>query len=253
MTSRPQSYIEGEDPDSQHAKSKRGSKVTTEKVALLVLCFLLAVAFVVIYRLSFEHMRTKKMLKNLEGLKKECECVIKNQNVTESKPCSQPEVKINEPCSKCGEGWEHHGGKCYNFSVSKSSWTESRGECRAKGGDLVKIDSREEQKFLDQRLKDIMNYPQDKFWFGLTDSAEEGRWLWVDGSLLDKSLIYWGYNEPDDWKGDYPDGEDCGRMGVKGETSDLNSWFDASCNVAHRSICEKPEITGQPTKASVQI
>uniref|UniRef100_A0A3Q2VDM1 C-type lectin domain-containing protein n=1 Tax=Haplochromis burtoni TaxID=8153 RepID=A0A3Q2VDM1_HAPBU len=92
----------------------------------------------------------------------------------------------DEPCSKCGEGWEHHGGKCYYFSVSKSSWTVSRGECRSKGGDLVKIDSREEQKFLDQRLKDIMNYPQDKFWFGLTDSAEEGRWLWVDGSLLDK-------------------------------------------------------------------
>uniref|UniRef100_A0A669DAK4 C-type lectin domain-containing protein n=1 Tax=Oreochromis niloticus TaxID=8128 RepID=A0A669DAK4_ORENI len=125
--------------------------------------------------------------------------------------------------------WEHHGGKCYYFSVSKSSWTESRGECRAKGGDLVKIDSREEQKFLDQRLKDIMNYPQDKFWFGLTDSAEEGRWLWVDGSLLDKRFDYWEYF--------------C-------ETSDLNSWFDASCNVAHRSICEKPEITGQPTKAS---
>uniref|UniRef100_A0A3Q2XF64 C-type lectin domain-containing protein n=1 Tax=Haplochromis burtoni TaxID=8153 RepID=A0A3Q2XF64_HAPBU len=77
----------------------------------------------------------------------------------------------NEPCSKCEEGWEHHGGKCYYFSVSKSSWTVSRGGCR---------------KFLDQRLKDIMNYPQDKFWFGLTDSAEEGRWLWVDGSLLDK-------------------------------------------------------------------
>uniref|UniRef100_A0A668RTS2 C-type lectin domain-containing protein n=1 Tax=Oreochromis aureus TaxID=47969 RepID=A0A668RTS2_OREAU len=113
--------------------------------------------------------------------------------------------------------WEHHGRKCYYFSVSKSSWTESRGECRAKGGDLVKIDSREEQKFLDQRLKDIMNYPQDKFWFGLTDSAEEGRWLWVDGSSLCSffRLIYWGYNEPDDWKGDYPDGEDCGRMGVK--------------------------------------
>uniref|UniRef100_A0A3Q4MZL4 C-type lectin domain-containing protein n=1 Tax=Neolamprologus brichardi TaxID=32507 RepID=A0A3Q4MZL4_NEOBR len=94
----------------------------------------------------------------------------------------------DEPCSKCGEDWEHHGGKCYYFSTRKSSWTESRGECRSKGGDLVKIDSREEQKFLDQRLKDIMNYPQDKFWFGLTDSAEEGRWLWVDGSILHSSL-----------------------------------------------------------------
>uniref|UniRef100_A0A3Q4HIV8 C-type lectin domain-containing protein n=1 Tax=Neolamprologus brichardi TaxID=32507 RepID=A0A3Q4HIV8_NEOBR len=143
----------------------------------------------------------------------------------------------DEPCSKCGEDWEHHGGKCYYFSTRKSSWTESRGECRSKGGDLVKIDSREE-------LKDIMNYPQDKFWFGLTDSAEEGRWLWVDGSLLEKRFDYWDY---------FCSFTRTGRMGVKGETSDLNSWFDASCNVAHRGICEKPEITGQPTKASVQI
>ena len=41
--------------------------------------------------------------------------------------------------------WERRGGKYYYFSTMKSSWTKSRDECRRKGGDLVKIDSREEQ------------------------------------------------------------------------------------------------------------
>uniref|UniRef100_A0A668RY63 C-type lectin domain-containing protein n=1 Tax=Oreochromis aureus TaxID=47969 RepID=A0A668RY63_OREAU len=111
-----------------------------------------------------------------------------------------------DPCSKCEEGWEQHGGKCYYFSTNKSSWNESRDDCRAKGGDLVKIDSREEQ-----------------FWIGLTDSAEQGRWLWVDGSPLNKSLSYWNDNEPDNWPED-----DCVMMGEKGDRY-LKSWSDTSC------------------------
>uniref|UniRef100_A0AAQ6A9V8 C-type lectin domain-containing protein n=1 Tax=Amphiprion ocellaris TaxID=80972 RepID=A0AAQ6A9V8_AMPOC len=75
------------------------------------------------------------------------------------------------PCPKCEAGWEHHGGKCYNFTTNKSSWEESRNFCQSQGGDLVKIDSSDEQ---------------DKFWIGLTDSEEEGRWLWVDGSPLNE-------------------------------------------------------------------
>uniref|UniRef100_A0A3P8QPW5 C-type lectin domain-containing protein n=1 Tax=Astatotilapia calliptera TaxID=8154 RepID=A0A3P8QPW5_ASTCA len=80
-------------------------------------------------------------------------------------------LTFQRACYKCEEGWEQHGGKCYYFSISQSSWNKSRDECRAKRGDLVKIDSREEQ---------------DKFWIGLTDSAVEGRWLWVDGSQLNQ-------------------------------------------------------------------
>uniref|UniRef100_A0A3B3VVK5 C-type lectin domain-containing protein n=1 Tax=Poecilia latipinna TaxID=48699 RepID=A0A3B3VVK5_9TELE len=73
-------------------------------------------------------------------------------------------------CLKCEAGWEQHGGNCYYFSTSKSSWTDSRRSCTDLGSDLVKIDSREEQ---------------DKFWIGLTDSKEEGKWLWMDGSLTE--------------------------------------------------------------------
>ncbi|XP_005952304.1 asialoglycoprotein receptor 1-like, partial [Haplochromis burtoni] len=124
---------------------------------------------------------------------------------------------------------------------------QSRDECRAKGGELVKIDSREEQTFLERRLRDAMTEDEDKFWIGLTDSAAEGRWVWVDGSSLDQSLKFWWGKDPDNWKGHYgthPDGEDCARMGEKGGTKDLKCWFDAFCSNPHRSICEKAGVKG---------
>uniref|UniRef100_I3JBT7 Hepatic lectin-like n=1 Tax=Oreochromis niloticus TaxID=8128 RepID=I3JBT7_ORENI len=114
-----------------------------------------------------------------------------------------------DPCSKCEEGWEQHGGKCYYFSTNKSSWNESRDECRAKGGDL---------EFLGKKVRGMMTDHEDKFWIGLTDSAEQGRWLWVDGSPLNKS------------------------------------WSDTSCKVSHRSICEKPAAKGQnKTVCEIQL
>uniref|UniRef100_A0A3Q1AHI5 C-type lectin domain-containing protein n=1 Tax=Amphiprion ocellaris TaxID=80972 RepID=A0A3Q1AHI5_AMPOC len=131
------------------------------------------------------------------------------------------------PCPKCEAGWEHHGGKCYNFTTNKSSWEESRNFCQSQGGDLVKIDKN-----------------QDKFWIGLTDSEEEGRWLWVDGSPLNERLKFWNYKEPDNWTGKDPNGEDCVRMGEKVGAPDLKCWFDQPCKVPHKSICEKPEKTG---------
>ncbi|XP_039462095.1 CD209 antigen-like protein E [Oreochromis aureus] len=249
MMSRPQSFIEGEAPDSQHAKSKRGSKVTTERVALLVLCILLAAALI----MSFDKIRTNKQLENLKHHKMKCESNL-TETLSKIKPCSTvqptcpgPKV-INDPCYICEEGWELHGGKCYYFSISQSSWKQSRDECRAKGGDLVKIESREEQTFLERRLRDVMTEAEDKFWIGLTDSAVEGRWVWVDGSPLNESLKFWSGKEPDNWKGHngkHPDGEDCARMGEKGGAKDLNCWFDAFCSKPHRSICEKAGVKGQ--------
>ncbi|XP_030597005.1 hepatic lectin-like [Archocentrus centrarchus] len=218
--SRPQR--EGEALGSQSAKSNRRSKVTPELVALLVLFAILGAALIVIYRLSFEHMRTKERLKHLEAV---------NKNLTDG------------PCDRCEAGWEHHGGKCYHFSISKSSWNQSRAECRAEGGDLVKIDNRWEQSFLDGRLRNLMNEAEDKFWIGLTDSAAEGRWMWVDNTPLTES--FWLIGEPDNWRGKTPDGEDCVRMGEKGGAPDLKNWNDASCSDPHRSICEKAKVTEQ--------
>ncbi|XP_065326506.1 natural killer cells antigen CD94-like [Pelmatolapia mariae] len=146
-----------------------------------------------------------------------------------------PDITTNDPCYKCEDGWKQHGEKCYFLSTSKSSWNESSTECITKGGDLVKIDSKEEQSFLRIAIQQKIESNDDLFWIGLTDSAVEGRWLWVDGSPLNESLTFWFFHEPDDWTGEDPDGEDCAKMGQ-------TYWFDFSCKANHRSICEKPAL-----------
>ncbi|XP_065327893.1 CD209 antigen-like protein A [Pelmatolapia mariae] len=126
---------------------------------------------------------------------------------------SRPQKYIeDDPCYKCEDGWKQHGENCYFFSTSKSSWNESSTECITKGGDLVKIDSSEEQSFLRTTIQQITGGYEIYFWIGLTDSAEEGRWLWVDGSPLNERLTFWYFHEPDDWTEEDSDGEDCVRM-----------------------------------------
>uniref|UniRef100_A0A3Q2DZY2 C-type lectin domain-containing protein n=1 Tax=Cyprinodon variegatus TaxID=28743 RepID=A0A3Q2DZY2_CYPVA len=143
---------------------------------------------------------------------------------------------IDERLLKCEAGWEQHGGKCYYFSTNKSSWEESRRLCKGLGGDLVKIDSREEQMFIREKLVHMMKNDEDKFWIGLTDSEEEGRWLWVDGSplntrfVLNKKIISFKQ-------------ADCVRMGQIGGSDVLKSWFDTSCDAHQKIICEKAEKT----------
>uniref|UniRef100_A0A4W6CIE0 C-type lectin domain-containing protein n=1 Tax=Lates calcarifer TaxID=8187 RepID=A0A4W6CIE0_LATCA len=126
------------------------------------------------------------------------------------------------------------GENCYYFSTRRSSWKESRSFCKRRGGDLVKIDSREEKK---------MDVADDLFWIGLTDSKTEGEWLWVDDSPLNTS--FWMSWEPDNWTGEDPDGENCARMGVRGGATDLKCWFDKSCKVNQKYICEKEAEIGE--------
>ncbi|XP_067468344.1 hepatic lectin-like isoform X3 [Thunnus thynnus] len=245
------SHTEGEALDSQqHAVSKGGSKVTSERVALLVLSALLVAALIVIYRVSMVNMQTKKKYQTLTA---EYEDLRKNFTEETRKliqkmvppSCGQPpEIKLSDSCLKCDKDWEQHGGKCYYFSTTTSSWEESRRYCHSQGGDLVKIDSRDEQIFLTKELSDKMNYHEDRFWIGLTDSKEEGEWFWVDDSPLSTSLSFWREHEPDNWDRENPKGEDCVRMGEKGRPAELNCWSDKSCDVPQRIICEKQAEKG---------
>uniref|UniRef100_A0A3B3HFB0 C-type lectin domain-containing protein n=1 Tax=Oryzias latipes TaxID=8090 RepID=A0A3B3HFB0_ORYLA len=116
----------------------------------------------------------------------------------------------------CPEKWIRFGSSCYFFSEGSKSWDKAREFCRARGADLVVINTKEENQ---------------QFWIGLSDRDLEGTWKWVDGSPL--TLQFWGSDQPDN-SGE----EDCGhiRNGFPGV------WNDISCLSSMQWICEKEQM-----------
>ncbi|KAI5621773.1 CD209 antigen-like protein 2, partial [Silurus asotus] len=117
--------------------------------------------------------------------------------------------------------------QCYFITSQKKSWSDSRRDCEAKGADLVIISSKEEQEYLSRRFRGV------EAWIGLTDTEEEGKWMWVDRTPL--STKYWWDGEPNDYKQE----EDCAVTGSKFAKSEVLTWADYPCTFPVFGLCKK--------------
>ncbi|XDV54192.1 hypothetical protein PO909_022541 [Leuciscus waleckii] len=111
--------------------------------------------------------------------------------------------------------------KCHYYFISsdKKSWTESRRDCRERGADLIIINNREEQDFV-QKISAVTNV-----WIGLTDSDVDNTWKWVDGNTLTSG--FWVSGEPNGGQR-----ENCALTHSTG-------WADYPCKNNYKWICEK--------------
>ncbi|XP_072525642.1 uncharacterized protein [Salminus brasiliensis] len=135
--------------------------------------------------------------------------------------------RLSEPMLH--QGWRRFRSSLYSITTEKTGWSGTRIECQRRGGDLVIINSREEQEFLNKE------FGSSEAWIGLSDSEKEGEWKWVDGSAL-TTKFWWG-EEPNDYEGK----EDCGVTGYKGATPGAaETWADVPCLHSTVGICEKP-------------
>ncbi|XP_063043318.1 hepatic lectin-like [Engraulis encrasicolus] len=133
-----------------------------------------------------------------------------------------------EAWEKFSDGWKYFNGNYYYFPTDRKTWADSRDACVTMGGHLVIIETQEEQYFLQEQKPD--NY----CWIGLTDSAKEGEWRWVDNTLLNNNITFWAGSQPD---GNDPLGQDCIGLWTFTNTGQL-LWDDKYCGLEDIYICE---------------
>ena len=125
-------------------------------------------------------------------------------------------------------------GRYYKVIEEKGTWAQADKKCRAMGGMLAAIKSKEVNAFIDKLTG------KKCYWIGGSDSKKEGEWLWPDGSKVD--YVNWSWGEPDDgggvedvmvysWRG-------------KGQMCDTRASYNGSGGRIRGFICE----WGEPEK-----
>ena len=112
------------------------------------------------------------------------------------------------------------------FKVIKDqlNWDNSRAWCKRHGGDLASIVDDEEYRIVEEL---ISAFPDSRFHIGLTDVANEGTFVWSDGSQL--SFLKCNGGEPNNHGG----AEDCVEQQQSG-------WNDGTCASILPFICKFP-------------
>lgn len=72
-----------------------------------------------------------------------------------------------------------YDGHLYAIVTVTAAWDDARAFCLAIGGDLVALDDRGEANFVAELAE---QHDVARFWIGANDEAEEGTWVWADGS-----------------------------------------------------------------------
>ncbi|XP_048037398.1 CD209 antigen-like protein C [Megalobrama amblycephala] len=229
----------------------------------LVLSFVLLTAVIVLcvtFTLERRHLISKnenltnerdQLLTNITNLSEERDGLkIKNKNLTnerdqllnknidltnERDELTKERDQLNQERNELRKMLNEMDGYIYQssfyfISSEKRNWTESRRYCTERGADLIIIDDNKENEFV-KKISDGTTV-----WIGLTDSDEEGRWKWVDGTnmtydtehlMLICSFRIWASGEPE------------GQTAENCAVLYSSKWHDYPCNDAFKWICEK--------------
>ncbi|XP_072046563.1 uncharacterized protein [Amphiura filiformis] len=137
----------------------------------------------------------------------------------------------------CPCGWREFGDSCYYIAhTSRLTYADAQDYCENKDGNLVSIISQAEQDFLAGCTENDPDTSDFGFWLGLNDIANEGTFVFEDGSTFDVGYIgNWATGQPDN--GGTGGNEDCAIMWQI--PSQENNWGDVSCSQEQAFICKK--------------
>ncbi|MBZ0117996.1 MAG: C-type lectin domain-containing protein [Sandaracinaceae bacterium] len=125
-------------------------------------------------------------------------------------------------------------GRAYLFcrGANTETWQTAAERCAAQTGySLVRIDSAEENRFIDMETGALMG--TSDWWIGATDSAAEGTWVWTDGTTATYT----------NFESDQPNGgagQNCAEIdpSTTGATGTAGGWNDQECGTDQPYVCE---------------
>ncbi|XP_018017785.1 C-type mannose receptor 2 [Hyalella azteca] len=153
-------------------------------------------------------------------------------------PCS-PAGTFHSVCSRtpvdgeCTSQYVLVGTQCIHILTFYYHWEDARSRCALAGGDLIILDDCEQFRQIYLYLVELEDVP-DGFWIGGSDLAQEGQWLWIDGSPMAMGRPYWansgvGAPEPNN-----PGVENCLEL----SSIWMYRFSNTLCSDSRRVICE---------------
>ncbi|XP_019643450.1 PREDICTED: C-type lectin domain family 4 member M-like [Branchiostoma belcheri] len=136
---------------------------------------------------------------------------------------------IGKTLPSCPEGYTMWRGICYKAFDTRKPFSEAAAACREDGGTLAMPRDADTNTFLVSLYKAVPN--NERFWIGLHDQREEGRFEWIDGSALG-SYNAWGSGQPDNAFGK----QHCVLYSNYKWLKD--KWADALCYKLYYFICQ---------------
>ena len=135
------------------------------------------------------------------------------------------------PQVNCPVGWKKKRNKCYyistDFQHEPMNYSEASGICKGfdRQATLAIVLSRNENNFIKNSVES-----NKKYWFGATDVATEGTWVWADGTPID----YQGFTH---WEVGYPKNDtESNCMMIDDKAA---NWKDSSCSNKFNFVCMK--------------
>jgi hypothetical protein len=139
----------------------------------------------------------------------------------DARPLADADVPRADAPPPCPAGWAASGSSCYLVVAQMLAWDAARAACEQAQAHLVIIDDADEN----ERVRALATrFPR---WLGATDAANEGTWLWVDGTPA--GFTDWALFQPDNFLLN----EDCAQQAADG------SWNDQDCSGAAAFVCER--------------
>ena len=135
------------------------------------------------------------------------------------------------PSTGFGDVCRSETGVCY-LKGAEMSWSDCQTSCEGMGASMVCIDSAETDSWV---YSNVVG-EADAGWIGLSDTAQEGVWTWVDG--CDSTYTFWGNGEPNN-NGPNNGPEDCVSMGYHKPEGKWNDTPCAGISGYSYCLCEK--------------